>query len=128
MTSESPLLDAALEDAREDRSLQDDLRLLAQDARDLAKAELAFQKSRAAYAGGEMRNIALLGIAAAVLLFFAVMALVVGLIIALTPLITAWGAMAVVTLSLLLLTGLCVFGAAGRWKRMAAIISAEDQN
>lgn len=123
MTTATSPIDAAQDEARDNRAVQDDLRSLAREARALAEAEIAFQKSRAAYAGSEAKNIALLGVAAAVFLFFAVMALVVGLVLALAPLLTPWGSMAVVTLGLLLVTALCVSSAARRWKRMMRIVS-----
>ncbi|MDE8653627.1 phage holin family protein [Novosphingobium album (ex Liu et al. 2023)] len=126
MNTEPPVVAAEREDAA-DRSLQDDLRLLAADARAFAEAELAFQKSRAAFAGGEIRGIAILGVAAAVFLFFAVMALVVGLVIALAPVLTPWGSTAVVTCGLLAVTIGCVAVAARRWKRMMAIISIDER-
>lgn len=94
-----------LSEARE-RSLNEDLHQLAQDARAYAEAEFQFQKTRAAYAASASKNIAIYVVAAFVLVFFAVMALVVGLVIALAPLITAWGSTALVTLALL---GLAVF-------------------
>lgn len=106
-----------------ERSLADDLRQLADDARALAQAEMAYQKSRAAFAGQETRGIAVLGLLAAVLAFFALMALVVGLIVALAPLLTAWGATAVCFGGLLLLAGLCAGMARSRWKRMVALLS-----
>lgn len=92
--------------AARERSLNDDLHQLAQDARAYAEAEFQFQKSRAAYAASASKSIAIYVIVALVLVFFAVMALVVGLVIALAPLLTAWGSTAVVTLALL---GLAVF-------------------
>jgi hypothetical protein len=92
----SPLLSEARE-----RSLNEDLHQLAQDARAYAEAEFAFQKSRAAFAASEAKNIVLFAVLAVVLAFFALMALVVGLVIALAPLITAWGSTTLVTLALL---------------------------
>ncbi|WP_404480979.1 phage holin family protein [Novosphingobium sp. BL-52-GroH] len=104
-----------------DLSLAQDLRRLADEAKVLAQAEFAFQKSRAAYVGAEARTIALLLVAAAVVVFFAAMALVVGTVIALGPLLGPWGAMAAVTLVLLALAAFCAFGARARVKRMTAI-------
>lgn len=92
-------------EARE-RSLNEDLHQLAQDARSYAQAEFQFQKSRAAYAAGASKSIVIYAVVALVLVFFAMMALVVGLVIALAPLITAWGSTALVTLVLL---GLAAF-------------------
>lgn len=105
------------------RSLPDDLRQLAADARVLAKAELAYQKSRAAFAGDEAKRIAVFGALAAVLAFFALMALTLGLVLALTPILTAWGATAVVVVVLLVAAGTCALMASGRWKRMTSLLS-----
>lgn len=99
------------------------MRQLAADARVLAQAELAFQKSRAAFAGQEIKRIAILGVFAAVLVFFALMALTLGLVLALTPLLGAWGATAAVVGGLLLVAAIAGLLAAGRWKRMTALIS-----
>jgi ABC-type multidrug transport system fused ATPase/permease subunit len=109
------------EEAR-DRSLQDDLRDLAEEARTAAEAEFAFQKSRAAYAGKSLPKIAGLLVGAAVLAFFAMMALVVGLVIALAPLLTAWGSMAFVTVVLLALALVLALTARNRFKATMVII------
>ncbi|GGC20064.1 hypothetical protein GCM10011371_04700 [Novosphingobium marinum] len=122
MNDQSQNFTPPLDEAKE-RSLNEDVRQLAQDARVLAEAELAYQKSRASYAGQEAKGIAILGASALVLLFFATMALVVGLVLALAPILTAWGSTAVVTGALLLLTAICGLSAAGKYKRMMAMIS-----
>lgn len=103
--AQDPAAAPLLSEARE-RSLNDDLRQLGQDARAYAEAELQFQKSRAAFAASASKSIVIYGVAALVLVFFAVMALVVGLVIALAPWLTPWGSTALVTLVLL---GLAVF-------------------
>ncbi|MGF7152807.1 putative membrane protein YqjE [Novosphingobium gossypii] len=104
-----------------------DLRLLADEAKTLAQAELAFQRSRAAYVGAETRTIALLAIIAVVLVFFAFMAFVVGTVIALGPLLGLWGAMATVTVVLLAAAVLGALNARSRLRRMLSIAgSAQD--
>jgi hypothetical protein len=95
----------SLSEAHE-RSLNEDLHKLAQEARAYAEAEFQFQKSRASYAVSASKSVIMYALVALVLVFFAVMALVVGLVIALAPLLTPWGSTAVVTLALL---GLAVF-------------------
>lgn len=112
-------LTKTLSDAKE-RSLTEDLRQLAEDARVLAEAELVYQKARAAYAGDEVKRITIFGLLAAVLAFFAMMALVVGLVFALATVITPWGSTAVVTIALGLLAGFCAMRAASRFKKMKA--------
>ena len=114
---------APLPEEGEDPSLAEDLRQLADEAKTLAQAELAFQKSRAAYAGSPTKAIAGLLVVAAVVVFFAVMALVTGTVIALGPVLGLWGAMAAVTLGLLLFAAVCALVARSKFKRMMAIIS-----
>ncbi|HUD27386.1 MAG TPA: phage holin family protein, partial [Novosphingobium sp.] len=104
-----------------DLSLTQDLRLLADEAKVLAQAEFAFQKSRAAYVTGETKTIAVLLVLALVVVFFAVMALVVGTVIALGPVLGAWGAMAAVTLALVAIAAFCALSAKGRLSRMMKI-------
>lgn len=114
---------APLPEEAGDPTLAEDLQQLAQDARALAEAEFAFQKTRAAYAGAEAKGIAIFGIVAAVFVFFAIMALVVGAVIALGPVLTPWGAMAAVALALLLIAAACGLTAKARLKRMMNAIS-----
>ncbi|MCB2049597.1 MAG: phage holin family protein [Novosphingobium sp.] len=99
------------------------MRLIAGQVRTFAEAELAFQKARAAYAGSAAKTIALLGVIAAVFLFFAAMAAVFGTVIALGPSLGLWGAMAAVTLGLFLLAGICAAAAAAKAKRMKTVLS-----
>ncbi|WP_235037472.1 MULTISPECIES: phage holin family protein [unclassified Novosphingobium] len=108
-------------------SLARDLRQLADEAKTLAQAEFAFQKSRAAFVGTETRNIALLLIVTAAMVLFAAMALVVGTVIALGPLIGPWGAMALVTLALAVFAVLCAWNAKARLRRMMTIIGGKDE-
>lgn len=110
-----------------ERSLKEDIRQFASDARALAEAEAAYQKSRAAFAGQEAKSIAISGLLAAVLVFFALMAVTVGLVFALTPLITAWGATAVVAGTLLAIAAALALGAARRWKRMTSLLIDEPK-
>lgn len=104
-------------------NLAEDLRLLADEAKAFAQAELAFQKARAAYAGRQMRTVAILLALALVLAFFAVLALVVGLVIALGPVLTPWGAVAFVTLLLLALAGTCAIIARSTLGAMQKVIA-----
>ncbi len=122
MTETGPSQAGAAEDVGS-RPLPEELRQLAEDARALAEAELAYQKSRAAFAGQQIKGIAALAALAAALIFFSLMALTVGLVIALIPLLTAWGATAAVTVGLLVVAGLCALAALARWKRMMAALS-----
>ncbi|WHO40644.1 phage holin family protein [Sphingobium sp. AP49] len=66
------------------------------DGRAYAQAEVERQKLRAGIVGAGVRNAAILGVVALMLLFAAIVALLVGLVIALAPMIGAlWAALAV---------------------------------
>ncbi|MEO6091582.1 MAG: phage holin family protein [Novosphingobium sp.] len=121
-TDELEPLISGWEEAR-DRSLPDDVRGLAEQARVFAQAELAYQKSRASYVGSEARTIAMLGALAACLVFFALIGLVVGLIFALAPLITAWGSTALVCGLLLLAALVCALRAKRGLRRAIGTLS-----
>lgn len=109
-----------------ERSLAEDLKELLDDGRTLLQAEFAYQKARGLFAADAFKSIALYSAVAALLGVLALMGLTVGLIIALTPYLTAWGATAVVVLGLLLVAFLLVKSATGRWQRMMATLSDES--
>jgi uncharacterized membrane protein YqjE len=120
MDEPEPPLIAAETAPIEEPTLVDDLRALAVDGRTLLEAELAYQKSRAALAGKAAGSIAGWGALALALVFFALMALVMGLLLALEPPLGPWGAMAAVVVGLLVAAALAGWIAARRWKRTAA--------
>ncbi len=126
MDAEQPPLIAKEQAAAAERSLVDDVRQLVDDGRTLLEAELAYQKSRAAVAGAGARGIAGWGALALGLVFFALMALVMGLLLALTPLLGGWGAMLLVVLGLLVAAGLSGWAATRRWKRMTALLAEQE--
>jgi hypothetical protein len=110
-----------------ERSLTDDLRRLAEDGKTFAEAEYAYQRARLGYAGSMARGIALSLLAAACLLFLAVMALLFGLILALSPLVTAWGATAIVAGGLGLLAVLAGLAALVKWRSLSAALSDDER-
>ena len=122
MADEQPPL---IEDDAAERSLVADVRQLVEDGRTLLEAELTYQKSRALVAGQAARAVAGWGALALALVFFALMALVMGLVLALVPLLGALGATAIVVLALLGLAGLSAMVASRRWKRAAAQIAGQ---
>ncbi|MEQ1496050.1 MAG: phage holin family protein [Novosphingobium sp.] len=109
-----------------ERSLVADVRQLAEDGRTLLEAELAYQKSRAIVAGQAAKGVAGWGALALILVFFALMALVLGLVLALAPLIGALGATATVVLGVLAAAALCGWIAAKRWERASAQLSEAE--
>ncbi|MEO6040642.1 MAG: hypothetical protein ABIP41_01965 [Croceibacterium sp.] len=110
----------AYEGGETDRSLIDDVEALIGDGKAYLEAELAFQGARAAVLAEGAKAIATFGALAAGLAMLALVGLTVGLILALTPLITAWGATAVVVGLLLVGVWLAVRAARKRWQRMMA--------
>ena len=109
-----------------DDSLGDEVATLIDDARNYAAAEAQYQKTRAKLAS---RHAGIAGLALAVALVtfhIALLALAVGLVIALEPLITIWGAIAIVVGALLLLTAILVHLAVKRGRRLRALFSEKD--
>lgn len=82
--------DAATEAA--EATLLADIEALVEDGKTYAEAELAFQKTRLLYASGKARSAAIYTGVAAIFVTMAVVALVLGAVLALTPLFGAIGA------------------------------------
>jgi len=108
------------------RSLADDLEALIEDARIYIDAELSYQKTRAGFVADRLKKTVAFGAVAAFLAVLALIGLTVGLIIALTPLITAWGATAVVVLAILLVAYILVRKAAAAWKSMMGAMKENE--
>jgi hypothetical protein len=109
-----------------DESLLGGARALFEDGQTLLAAEIAFQKARVGFVLGRAKGILVLGVLALALLFFALMALVVGLLLALAPLVGPWGALAVVVFGLLALTGLSVLGMVRRIGAITRALKGKD--
>jgi Flp pilus assembly protein TadB len=90
------------------------------------EAELAYQKSRALVAGQAAKGVAGWGALALALVFFALMALVLGLILALTPALGPWGALTAVVIGVLGAAGLCGWIAQRRWKQASAQLAEAE--
>jgi hypothetical protein len=106
--------------------LREDVTALVEDARNYAEAELAFQKTRAALAGKHGGRALVMLVLALVLLHLALIALAVGAVIALAPLVTIWGAIAIVVGVMLLGVALLVRAALGDGKMLAAMFGPGD--
>lgn len=102
------------------------LRLLADDARTFASSELTFQKARAQVAAAGLRNLALFGLFALIFVVFALGALTVGLLLALTPLVSAWGATAIVVGGLGLAAALCLRSALAGLRRIRGAFGGDQ--
>lgn len=119
---------AADDGERDERSLYDDVEALIDDGKTYFEAEIAYQKTRAAYVADKAKSALVFGAVAAAFAVLALIGLTVGLILALTPWLTAWGASALVV-GLLTIGALLAARAAGqRWKGlMAAIDTGKDE-
>lgn len=105
----------------------DDFEALIDDVLTYADAEMAFQKTRASFLANAIKRIIGFVAVALFLAFLAVIGLTVGLIFALTPLVTAWGATAIVVGGLLLGAALLARAAAKTWGRTMNAIRADHQ-
>ena len=126
LSDDAPLAErqGALED--DDRSLLDHVQALIDDGKTYLEAELGFQKTRAAFVADRAKSTIVFGALAALLGFLALVGLTVGSIIALTPLLTAWGASALVVAILLGAAALAGRAASRKWSAlMRAIVESE---
>ena len=103
----------------------DQLRGLYDDGRELIDAEIGFQKARIAAAGRQVRTMALLAVVGLILISCALIALVIGTMIALIPVLGAWGAMGATVVGALLLAALCFWLAAARIGRLGALFASD---
>lgn len=107
--------------------LVEQLHGLYSDGRELIDAEISFQKARAAAAGRQVRAMAVLVFVGLVLIGCTLIALVVGTMIALIPLIGPWGAMGATVLGTLVLAVLCFWLAVRRIGKIGALFSSDDE-
>jgi uncharacterized membrane protein YqjE len=112
----------------QERPLVDELRALAAQGEAYARAELDYQKARAAFAGQELRAVAISGVLALFFVFFALMALTVGTLFSLVPVLSPWGATAATFGALVVLAGLCAALAAWRFSRMRRALADKGRS
>lgn len=91
------------EEDRYGPSLTEDVMALLEDGKTYAEAEVAFQKSRAAFTANRLKGAVAFGLGAFGVLHLALIALTVGLVIALMPLVGPWAATGIVTAALVIL-------------------------
>ena len=107
-------------------SLIEDLEALYEDGKTYAQAELQFQKTRARYAGHQLRTGFGFALAALAFLHLALLGLTVGLVIALAPLVGPWGATAIVTVTFLVIGGVLGLGARKRFSGLSGHFGSDD--
>ena len=108
-------------------SLREDVSALVDDARNYAAAELAFQRTRAGLAGKHGARALVLLVLALLLLHLALIALAVGAVIALAPLVTIWGAIAIVVGVMLVGVAALVLSAVRDGKAVGAMFEPGDK-
>jgi len=116
------------EEAVEDRSLLEDLHALFEDGKTYASAELTFQKTRATFAIGKIKSVAIFGAGAALMGLLAAIGLTVGMIMSLATLIGPLAATLVVVGVLLIVAFLCARVAGKRWGEMMGAFSSGEEN
>lgn len=97
------------------------------DGRELVDAEISFQKARVGAAGRQVRAMAAFAVVGLVLISCALIALVVGTMIALIPLLGAWGAMGATVVGALVLAVLCLWLAVRRISKIGALFSSDEE-
>lgn len=109
-----------------DESLVEELGAVIDDAKLYAAAELAFQKTRAKLLGKNIGIAAGAVILAIILLHISIIALAVGLVIALQPLVTIWGAIAIVVGVMLLGVGILAYIAMTRGQIIGEMFANDE--
>ena len=107
-------------------SLADDMLALFEDGKTYAEAEVAFQKSRASFAANRLKGVVAFGLGAFGVLHLALIALTVGAVIALTPIVGPWIATAIVTVALVVMGVLFLLALRGRIDEIRAAFSDGD--
>ena len=110
-----------------DLSLAEEVEALIEDGKTYIQAELSYQKTRAAFMADEAKTTAVYGLAAAAFGSLALVGLTLGLIIALTPWLTAWGASALVVGGEAVAAVLFARAAAKRWRKLMDAIQPDSE-
>ncbi len=107
-------------------SLAEDMVALFEDGKTYAEAELAFQKSRASYTANRLKGAIALGLGAFGVLHLALIALTVGAVIALAPVLGPWAATGIVTVALVILGVVMLRALKGRIDDIRAAFTDDD--
>jgi hypothetical protein len=105
-------------------ALREDIAVLIEDARTYAEAEFRFQKTRADIARKSAGRALVLLVLALVLFQIALIALAVGSVIALAPLVSVWGAIGIVVGVLLVAVAALVLAARRDGALLAALFAS----
>lgn len=108
-------------------SLADEVFDLVDDGKTYIEAELRYQRTRLAFAADRSKSGIIFILAALAFVHLALIALVVGLVIALEPLVTIWGALAIVVGLLMLGAILLVLSAKGKFEKVVAAFKGASE-
>ena len=111
-----------------DRSLLDDIEALVADTKTYFDAEVTYQTTRLSFVIDRLKSAAVYGTMGAIIGVVLLMAVAVGLIIALAPLVTPWGATAVVAGLLALLLFLSLRKALSSWNSLMDAVQAGSED
>lgn len=104
----------------------DQLKGLYADGRELIDAEVSFQRTRLSAVGKQVRVMAMLAFIGLILLGCVLIALTIGTMIALIPVLGPWGAMGATAGATLVVAVLCFWLAAGRVSKVTALFASAD--
>ncbi len=107
-------------------SLTDDLAALLEDGKTYAQAEIAYQRSRLGFSANRVKGMVVYGLAAFGVFHLALIALTVGLVLALLPLVGPWAATAIVTVALVALGVLLLWQVKNRLDAIRRAFSEGD--
>lgn len=110
------------------RGLIDEVEALVDDGKTYLDAELVYQKTRMSFVTDRLQKAVVFGLAAAIVGLLAAIGLTVGLIIALTPLITGWGATFVVVGILLVAAFLLIKRAGRNWSSAVRATRSDNKS
>lgn len=115
--------DESEEHGKRPMALTSEIEALVAAAKAAFSSEVAFQRARALLASkivGRIAGLAALGVA---LVFFFLMALVVGLLLALAPLLGTWQALGVVIAALVAGIALALWAVRRAWRRLKRVLT-----
>ncbi len=122
-----PTDDTQTEGSGSRQSLTGELRGLIDDFQAVVESEIDFHKARISYTVSQSKHISLLLVGVGVFGSVATMALVLGLLLALIPIVGEWWALAIVTLSCLAIAVICFMLATRKTRRIQSLFTNKDK-
>ncbi|NOW47955.1 hypothetical protein FHW96_004139 [Novosphingobium sp. SG751A] len=115
-----------IDEPNDEPSLEEDVRGLFTSTRAAFDSEIEYQKARAGMAVGLVLRIAGLAALALALVFFLLMAVIMGSLLGLASVVGPWGAMGIVAALLLLITLWSVMKVKRAIRRLTALFSSSE--